>query len=182
VADNKYDNLVVSGPLPGQTQGSGTNIAWIDNNPMFKGSNQYHVHWVYETPRNLPGMKTWDDMSHGPHEHKSPEAVIHIGTNPDDPMDLGGEVWFYLGAEAEKHVINKACLVYLPADFIHSPWVIKKVTRPFVIVTVMQEEVHTEKSHPEIISKEENAKMMYIDQGYKTMERVFTTPQGLKNW
>jgi hypothetical protein len=176
---NLYDKYVISGPLPGQTMGSGTNIAMVDND-IFKGSHQYHVHWVYEFPRNIPGLKTWEDMGHGPHEHKNPEAVIHIGTDPDNPLELGGEIWFYLGPEKEKHVITKSCMVYLPAGFIHSPWVIKKVTRPFVVVTVMQEDIHTEKSHPEICTKEENEKMMYIDQGYKTMERVMTMPKAVK--
>jgi len=179
MAENKYDKYVISGRQPGNPESSGTMIAWV-NNEIFKGSHQYHVHWVYESPRNVEGIASWEDMGHGPHEHKSAEAVIHIGTNEDDPMDLGGEIWFYLGPEAEKHVITKSSFVYLPAGFIHSPWVIKKVTRPFVIVTVMQEAIHTEKSHPEIISKEENEKMMYIDQGYDSEERVITLPEGVK--
>jgi hypothetical protein len=182
MAKNKYDKYIISGQQPGDPPASGVKIAWV-NNDKFKGSHQYHVHWVFESPRNVQGMKGWQDMGHGPHEHKTPEAVIHIGTNPDDPMDLGGEVWFYLGKEKELHVIDKACLVYLPAGFIHSPWVIKKVTRPFVIVTVMQEDIHTEKSHPEICTPEENKKMMYIDQGYDSLERIITTPEGItKEW
>ncbi|OGO31509.1 MAG: hypothetical protein A2Z29_10550 [Chloroflexi bacterium RBG_16_56_11] len=176
---NKYDKYVISGPQPGDPPSSGVKVAWV-NDEKFKGSHQYHVHWVFQSPRNVTGLKTWQDMGHGPHEHKSPEAVIHIGTNPDDPMDLGGEIWFYLGPELEKHVITTSCLVYLPAGFIHSPWVIKKVTRPFAIVTVMQETDHTELAHPELISKEENEKMMYIDQGYSSPERIITTPKGIK--
>jgi hypothetical protein len=179
MANNLYDKYVISGPQAGQTQGSGTNIAVVDND-LFKGAHQYHVHWVYEFPRNIPGLKTWEDMGHGPHEHKNPEAVIHIGTDPENPMDLGGEIWFYLGPEQEKHVITQACLVYLPAGFIHSPWVIKKVTRPFIVVTVMQEDIHTEKSHPELLTKEANEKMMYIEQGYKTLERVISVPKAVK--
>jgi len=182
MTNNKYDKYVISGNQPGDPPGSGTTIAWV-NNDKFADSHQYHVHWVYESPRNMPGMKSWEDMGHGPHEHKTAEAVIHIGTNKDDPMDLGGEVWFYLGPEQEKHVITQSAFVYLPADFIHSPWIIKKVTRPFVIVTVMQEPVHTEKSHPELISEEENEKMMYIDQGYDSDERVITRPKGIgREW
>lgn len=177
----KYDRYILAGPQPGDPPSSGAMIAWL-NSEKFKGSHQYHVHWVFPTPR-VPGMKTWEDMGHGPHEHKAPEAVIHIGTNPEDPMDLGAEVWFFLGPEQEKHVITRSCLVYLPAGFIHSPWVIKKVTRPFVMVTVMQEEEHTEKSHPELLSKEENARMMYIDQGYTSSERIITKPEGIgREW
>jgi len=182
VGTNKYDQYCVSGWQPGNPPSSGTMIAWV-NDEIFKGSNQYHVHWVYQSPRNIPGLKTWEDMGHGPHEHKTPEVVIHIGTDENDPMDLGGEIWFYLGSELEKHVITKSTLVYLPAGFIHSPWVIKKVTRPFVIVTVMQETTHTELSHPELLSEDENAKMMYIDQGYSSPERIITRPEGIgREW
>jgi len=182
MAENKYDKYVISGPQPWNPPGSGTTIAWV-NDEVFKGSHQYHAHWVYESPRTISGMKSWEDMGHGPHEHKTPEAVIHIGTNKDDAMDLGGEVWFYLGSELEKYVITTSTFVYLPADFIHGPWIIKKVTRPFVIVTVMQETIHTEKSHPELLSQEENEKMMYIDQGYVSEERVITTPKGIgRDW
>jgi hypothetical protein len=176
---NKYDKYIVSGSLPGQPPGSGVNIAAVDND-VFKGSHQYHIHWVYPEPRNIPGLKTWEDMGHGPHEHKNPEAVIHIGTDPDNPMELGGEIWFFLGPEMEKHVITKACMVYLPAGFIHSPWVIKKVTRPFVCVTVMQEDLHTEKSHPELTPVEMKDKMMYIDQNYDSPERKMTLPKAVK--
>ncbi len=74
MADNKYDNYIISGPLLGNPLGSGTTIAWVHND-LFKGSHQYHVHWVHEYPRNVPGMKSWEDMGHGPHEHKTPEKV-----------------------------------------------------------------------------------------------------------
>jgi hypothetical protein len=47
----------------------------------------------------------------------------------------------------------------------------------------MQEDIHTEKSHPEICTPEENKKMMYIDQGYDSLERIITTPEGItKEW
>ena len=176
---NKYDKYIISGQQPGDPPQSGTKIAWV-NNDKFKGSLQYHAHWVYPTPRNIKGLKDWHDMAHGPHEHKQAEVIFHIGSDPDNPLDLGGEVIFYLGKEKEKHVIDKSCMVYLPAGFIHSPWIVHKVKRPFVIVTVMQEVIHTEKPHPEICSEEENKHMMYISQGYDSPERKVIIPDGVK--
>lgn len=177
----KYDKFIVSGQQPGDPPASGVKIAWV-NNEKFKGSHQYHIHWVYEKPRNMKGRSDWSQMSHGPHEHKQPEIVCHIGTDPDNPMDLGGEVWFYLGKERELHKITQSCLVYLPAGFIHSPWEIHAVRRPFVIMTVMQEEEHTEKPHPELCTEEENnTKMMYIYQGYDSPERKIVLPKGVEN-
>jgi hypothetical protein len=175
-----YDKYVISGQQPGDPPASGVKIAWV-NMEKFKGSHQYHIHWVYEKPRGITGAESWKNMSHGPHEHKQPEIVAHIGTDPYHPMDLGGEVWFYLGKERELHKITKSCLVYLPEGFIHSPWEIHKVTRPFVIVTVMQEEEHTEKPHPELCTEEENLKkMMYIYQGYENKERKIVLPPDMK--
>jgi hypothetical protein len=175
-----YDKYIISGQQPGDPPASGVKIAWV-NNEKFPGSHQYHIHWVYEKPRGIKGADSWKNMSHGPHEHMQPEIVAHIGIDPENPMDLGGEVWFYLGKERELHKINKSCLVYLPAGFIHSPWEIHSVKRPFVIVTVMQEEIHTEKPHPELCTKEENdTKMMYIYQGYGDPERRIVMPKGLK--
>ena len=51
-----------------------------------------------------------------------------IGTNPDDPHDLGGEAEITL--EGEKHVVNKSCLIYLPAGLEHGPFKQTKITRP----------------------------------------------------
>jgi hypothetical protein len=178
---NKYDKYVISGQQPGDPPASGVKIAWV-NNDKFKGSHQYHIHWVYKKPRNIKGAVSWKNMAHGPHEHKHPEIVAHIGTDPDNPMDLGGEVWFYLGKERELHKITQSCLVYLPAGFIHSPWEIHKVTRPFVIMTALQEEVHTEKPHPEICTEEENnTRMLYIYQGYESDERRIVMPKSMKD-
>ncbi|HUT68023.1 MAG TPA: hypothetical protein VMW86_05700 [Dehalococcoidales bacterium] len=179
MAETKYGKYLLSGPRPWNPPGTGPVIASL-NDDIFKGSHQYFVHWVPVTPRGLPGVSSWDEMGHGPHKHKSPEAVIHIGTNPDDPLDLGAEVEFFMGPELEKHVITTSTLVYLPAEFIHGPWVIKKVVRPFVIVTVGQETRHTEKSYQELVSDEERDNLLFIDQGYDSEERVIKLAKKMK--
>jgi hypothetical protein len=145
------------------------------NNGTYPGSNQYYVHWVPLEPQGM-AVKVWEEMGHGPHKHKGPEVVIHIGTDPANPLDLGAEVEFCMGPELEKHIITTSTLVYLPAEFIHGPWVIKKVTRPFVIVTVGQELKHTEKSFQELVSEEDKKKLLFIDQGYDSAERKVHIP------
>lgn len=69
----------------------------------------------------------------GPHYHMRDENFLFIGTNPDDPMDLGGEVefWLGLGRLAEKHTISKPSYVFIPAGLVHAPLVFKNVRRPF---------------------------------------------------
>jgi len=179
MAETKYGKYLLSGPRPWNPAGTGPVIAYL-NDEIYRGSHQYYVHWVPVTPQGPSGMTSWDQMGHGPHKHKSPEAVIHIGTNPDDPLDLGAEVEMFMGPELEKRTITTSTLVYLPAEFIHGPWIIKRVDRPFVMVTVGQEPTHTEKSLQELVSEEEREKLLFIDQGYDSDERILTLPPAMR--
>ena len=45
------------------------------------------------------------------------ERVAMIGTDPDNPWDLGGEIEFVIGNE--KHVIDRPCIVYVPKMMKH---------------------------------------------------------------
>jgi hypothetical protein len=66
-----------------------------------------------------------------PHNHDFDEYIGFLGTNPEDPTDLGGEVEIWLGGE-EKHVITKSCAVFVPRGLYHTPITIKRVDRPMV--------------------------------------------------
>jgi len=183
MAKTKYDKYILSGPRPWNPPGTGPVVAFVDdkvNNNAYLGSHQYYIHWVPVVPQGLPGVSSWEQMGHGPHKHKYPEVVIHLGTDPDNPLDLGGEVEFCLGPELEKHIITTSDLVYLPADFIHGPWIIRKVTRPFIMVTVEQSPMHTEKSFQDLVSAEERDNLLFIDQGYDSDERVLKLAKKMK--
>ena len=64
--------------------------------------------------------------------HVRDELFLFFGTNPDDPLDLGGEaeLWLGEGDDAEKFVINKATGVFVPAGMIHNPLYFRKVDNP----------------------------------------------------
>lgn len=120
---------------------------------VVKGCNFYLVHWV------LPGQGPQEPsfaLGHGhpPHIHKDAEILMHIGTDPNNPMDLGAEVELYMGPELEKHVITKTTAVYIPPNFIHCPWIIKKTIRPWIFIEVNQGPRHTEKLYPQVLPKE----------------------------
>lgn len=70
-----------------------------------------------------------------PHTHEFDEIIGFVGTNTDDPTNLGGEVIIWL--EDEKHVLTKSCMVYVPAGMTHCPLSIEKVSRPIVHWSVM---------------------------------------------
>jgi hypothetical protein len=65
-----------------------------------------------------------------PHVHTYDEVLGLVGTNPDDPSDLGGETEATLGGE--KHVVNKSCLIYIPAGLEHGPFREIKMNRPII--------------------------------------------------
>jgi hypothetical protein len=62
------------------------------------------------------------------HTHDCDEVIAFIGTNPDDPHDLAGEVEIWLGDE--KYILTKSCLVFAPKGLIHCPLIWRKVDKP----------------------------------------------------
>ena len=63
-----------------------------------------------------------------PHCHEGNEILGFLGSNPDDPSDLCGEVEIYI--EGEKHILTKSTYIYLPAGIKHVPLYINRVDRP----------------------------------------------------
>jgi hypothetical protein len=178
MAKTKYGKYFISGLPPEHPLAARQVIASLTGD-VFEGSHQYFIRWVQRVPLGMPGATSWEQVGHGPHMHKTPEVVIHLGTNPDDPMDLGGEVEMCMGPEMEKHIITKSTLVYIPANFIHAPWVIRKVTRPWIFMTVCQEPKHTEKSFKELVPKKERDNLLFVDQGYDSEEATIKPPRVL---
>ena len=86
-------------------------IGFLDGK-TFEGCNEYHVFWVGPKSYGAYGTEGWGKIYHGPHTHKYPEVFIHLGTDPDNPMELGAEVEMCMGPEMEKHVFNKSTILF----------------------------------------------------------------------
>jgi hypothetical protein len=165
-------------------------ISRVDD-AVAKGAYFYLVHWVYPFKEEEgfysgvreKGVKITDqygemsdiifkhDMAgHPPHIHKYAELLFHIGTNPDDPMDLGAEIQMFMGPEMERHVFDKSTVIWIPPNFIHSPWRPLKTTRPWIFIEVNQGPVHTEKSFRQLLPKDLREATpwdrMWPDEGY----------------
>jgi hypothetical protein len=83
------------------------------------------------------------------------------------------------GAGLRRYHITRSW-VYICGLYI--PLVVRRVDRPFLVVTVCQETGHTEKPHPELLSEEERKKMMFIYEGYgrgKAKERRVVSQDGI---
>jgi hypothetical protein len=115
---------------------------------IVEGSNFYFVHWVL--PHNEPFLR----FGHPPHIHKNPELLFHIGSDPDNPQDLGAEVEMYMGPEMEKHVITESCVVFIPANFVHCPHRFIRSRRPWIFIMADQGPVHTEKGYHQILPRD----------------------------
>ena len=73
-------------------------------------------------------MNKIENRSTKPHSHKYDEIIGMVGTNPDDPHDLCGEIEINIGDE--KHIVTKSCLIYIPAGQVHGPFRQIKMDRP----------------------------------------------------
>jgi mannose-6-phosphate isomerase-like protein (cupin superfamily) len=72
----------------------------------------------------------WEPSTKSPpaHTHEFDEVLGFIGTDPENPRDLCGEVEFWLGDE--RHIITKSCVVFVPRGLKHSPLNVLRTDRP----------------------------------------------------
>jgi len=111
----------------------------------------------------LMGESATKIAGHGPHKHKDPEVLVALGTDPDHPHELGAEYVVYMGPEMEKHVVNKPSLVYIPANFIHCPFTVTKVTRPFIFIEAQYAPKSIETSFRDMVPADMRNKYIFID-------------------
>ena len=161
MAETKYGKYFITYEGE-QNHPAGKIISRLDDT-VVKGSFFYFLHWVMPNPDFDFGI------GHPPHIHKDAELLFHIGTNPEDPTDLGAEVELFMGREMERHVITKSCVVFIPPNFIHCPWKPLKTYRPWIFLEVNQGPRHTEKGFHQLLPKEVRDKVdlsFFKDEGF----------------
>jgi hypothetical protein len=98
------------------------------SNKLVPGSNFYiETGWVFGMPDPNPHIHE--------HAHDYDEIVIHLGTDPKDPEELGGEIEFIV--DGQPLLINKTSAVYVPKGVRHGPLVWKKYSKPHLEFTIM---------------------------------------------
>jgi hypothetical protein len=111
----------------------------------------------------LMGESATKIAGHGPHKHRDPEVLVALGTDPDHPQELGAEYIVYMGPEMEKHVISKPSLVFIPGGFIHCPFTVTKVTRPFIFIEAQYSPKDVETSFKDMVPADMRNKYIWID-------------------
>jgi len=152
MADTKYGKYVMY-TNPGKEQVGLPDIIVKTDDNMMEGSQHFMAHRI--SPWFVPPQ-------HSPHIHKDPELIVMMGTDPNDPWDLGAEVHMCMGQEMEKHIITRSCIVFVPAKFIHCPISYHNVTRPFIFIQVQYAPKMTEFPCKGLIPDEEFEKMVSI--------------------
>jgi len=67
------------------------------SNELFDGSNIHILHiGIVDKPSTNPFTED--------HLHPYDEVILLLGTDMNDPEDLGGEIEYYLGDERENHI------------------------------------------------------------------------------
>jgi hypothetical protein len=111
----------------------------------------------------LMGESATKVAGHGPHKHRDPEVLVALGTDPDHPQELGAEYEIYMGPEMERHVVSKPSLVFIPGNFIHCPFTVKKVTRPFIFIEAQYAPKSIETSFRDMVPADMRNKYIFID-------------------
>ena len=108
-------------------------ILWLDSHAAPGCGLTMNTCWIVHADRELQlereRTSTVGEMGK-PHSHPGVEILGFLGSNPEDPSDLCGEVEIYI--EGEKHVLTKSTYIYLPAGVKHVPLYINRVDRPIL--------------------------------------------------
>ena len=114
-------------PIPPEFQAIykqwGNRLLWMDSN-VVPGAFQMNMTWYHSAPDFRPLPK------HDEHSHDFDELVGFIGSNPEDPYDLGGVI--EIGINGELHRLTKSSLIFMPAGMKHLPLSIISLERPIL--------------------------------------------------
>jgi hypothetical protein len=72
----------------------------------------------------------------GEQTHEYDTFFCLYGLETYDP-DLGAKVDLYLGPEKEKYTINHSVFIYMPANTMHGPFIVKKARKPFFFMEIV---------------------------------------------
>jgi len=92
--------------------------AWLDQN-VFPNAPYFELLW---TSRNSEGPPE--------HCHDFDEYLGYIGSDPNNPLDLGCDFEIHVGGEVIK--TDKSCIIFIPAGVKHCPYYIRNMMRPII--------------------------------------------------
>jgi len=98
------------------------------NKDILPGSKaSISVRWIWAVPEPNDHVTR--------HAHSSDEVILFLGTDANNPTDLGAELEITLGDEKIK--VDKTSALYVPKGIEHNPEIWKRVDRPILQVAVV---------------------------------------------
>ncbi len=107
---------------PSEASARMTRLLWLDSE-VIRGAFYMDFVWYHQA----------SDSGPGPHTHDFDEVLGFLGSDPQNPTKLGGEIELWL--EDEKYLLDKTCLVFAPRGLRHCPMIARKVEKPFIHFT-----------------------------------------------
>ena len=135
MTEKKYGNYLVKKParevnvmVPGMVKGREYPTMTYMSNDLVPGCNVYlELGWIWAMPDPNPHIFE--------HTHNYNELVLHIGSDPKNPEDLGAEIEYVIGGEPL--IIDKTSALFVPKGVKHGPLTWKRVDRPHIQMTIM---------------------------------------------
>ena len=122
--DSKYAKWIITQPMKeehGYEVKDGPDVlsskAYLDGG-VVPGAFYVESHWFHKPTKYSPKK----------HTHDFDETLAFFGCDPDDPMNLHGQVELWI--EDECQILTESCLVYIPAGTQHCPMNIVRADRP----------------------------------------------------
>ena len=140
MAESRYEKNLCRNPVPMEqfyrdymvgTQTMPPLIFSNGNNPIKEANQFVEFKWIWAPSRQGDDPKEQ-------HYHEFDEMFMWLGTDRDNPSDLGGEVEFWMGQgeERDKVTFNTSSLLFVPKGLWHLPIVYKRVDRPFIHLAI----------------------------------------------
>jgi hypothetical protein len=155
---SKYGKYFLNELEPAQRQrglGKSPRFVVLSDNDIIDGCHFFSAMIMGEEATKIAG--------HGPHTHKTPEVLVALGTDVESPRKLNAEIELCMGPEMERHLITESTLVYIPANFVHCPFRVLKVARPFLFIQAQYSGKLTETSLKKLVAEDLRDKMIFID-------------------
>jgi hypothetical protein len=134
MAESKYEKYLIRKPsyevvARDEVTGRQSPSMTYMSNELVPGCNVYlEFGWIWDIPEPNPNIFE--------HVHeKYDEVVLHIGSDPNNPEDLGAEIEFQLGGQPLK--VDRTSAIYVPKGVKHGPLTWKRVTRPHLEMAII---------------------------------------------
>jgi hypothetical protein len=133
LTEPNYEKYLVKKPsyevvAKGEVKGRQGPAMTFMSNDLVPGCNLYlECGWIWDMPDPNPSIHE--------HTHDYDEIVLHIGSDHNNPEDLGAEIEFYLGGQPLK--VDSTSAIYVPKGVKHGPLIWKRVTRPHLEMSIV---------------------------------------------